>query len=164
MEADVYEIMRTVALVCSAIVSLTSALIAFFAVRSQRNMAKHTANLTRLNRAADLVPDSPELLALHGIKTDQLHKEQVSEKEIIYLLYLFEAGEIYYTLEGSRKIDLRTYRKIMLDQPKVRFIWRKYLDEKIFHETPFTRAVNSYIDDNYPRERYADAAENACNA
>ena len=153
MEAGVYEILRTIALVCSAIVSLTSALIAFFAVRAQRNMAKHTANLTRINRAADLVPDSPDLLELHGINIDRMHEEQVSEKEVIYLLYLFEAGEIYYTLEGARRVDLRPYRKIMLDQPKVRLIWRKYLDKRIFHESPFTNAINKYIDANYPEER-----------
>jgi hypothetical protein len=55
MEADVAEIVRTIALVCSALVSLASAVIAFSAVRSQRNVAKHTANISRLTQAADLI-------------------------------------------------------------------------------------------------------------
>lgn len=150
METDVYEITRTVALVCSAVVSITSAFIALTAVRAQRTMAKHTANLTRINKAAELIPGSPELLELHGITITDLEKDQITEKEVLYLLYLFEAGEIYYTIEGSDTVELRPYRKIMLDQPKVRLIWRKYLDQKVFHPTPFTAAVNNYIDENYP--------------
>ena len=150
METDVYEIARTVALVCSAAVSITSALIALYAVKGQLNMAKHTANLARINKAAELIPGSPELLELHGISLDDLRKDKITEKDVLYLLYLFEAGEIYYTIDGGQTVELRSYRKIMLDQPKVRLIWRKYLDKKVFHPTAFTKAVNKYINDNYP--------------
>ena len=74
MEADVAEIVRTVALVCSALVSLASALIALLAVRSQRNVAKHTANISRLSQAANLIPSTPKLLEFHGVSLDELEK------------------------------------------------------------------------------------------
>jgi hypothetical protein len=161
MDIDVAEIVRTVALASSALVSLLSAFIAYSAVRSQRNVAKHTANLTRLNRAADLIPNSPKLLEFHGISLEDLHDDGISETEMVYLLYLFEAGDIYYTIEGSHEVDLRPYRKITLQHPRVRLVWRKYLDKKIFHLTPFSKAVNKYIDDNYPDEIQMDTREEA---
>ena len=152
METDAAEVVRTIALVCSAAVSLASAFIAFSAVRYQRNVAKHTANLARLNKAVDLIPDQPTLLEFHGISLDDLEADGISENELIYLLYLFEAGDIYYTIDGAQQIELRPYRKIMLQNPKVRLIWRKYFDGKVFHNTPFTRSINQYIGENYPGE------------
>ena len=150
METGIAEIVRTVALVCSALVSLTSAMIAFSAVRSQRNVAKHSANLDRLNRAAELIPSQPDLLEFHGISLDDLREDGISETELLYLLNLFEAGDLYYSIEGTQEIELQPYRVITLQNPKVRLVWRKYLDNKVFHPTPFTQAINKYIDEHYP--------------
>jgi hypothetical protein len=68
-------------------------------------------------------------------------------------LYLFEAGDLYYSIKGEHKVALRPYRKITLQNPKVRLAWRKYLDNKVFHSSPFTEAVNKYIDEHYPEDR-----------
>ena len=154
METDIYTIVRTVAITCSAAVSFASALIAFTAVMGQRNVSKHSSNLERLTKATDLIPRDPELLGLHGISQQELRADGISETELIYLLYLFEAGDLYYTIEGSKNVELRPYRKVMLDQPKVRLIWCKYLNKKLFHDSAFSRAVNSYIDKSYPDESY----------
>lgn len=151
METDVYTIVRTVAISCSAAVSFASAIIAFTAVMGQRNALKHSANLERLTKATDLIPHDPELLRLHGICQPELRADGISETELIYLIYLFEAGDLYYTIEGSKNVELRPYRKAMLNQPKVRLIWQKYLNNRLFHRSPFTDAVNQYIDEYYPQ-------------
>ena len=151
METDIYTIVRTVAITCSAAVSFASALIAFTAVMGQRNVSKHSSNLERLTKATDLIPSEPGLLALHGISQEELRADGISDTELIYLLYLFEAGDLYYTIDGNKKVELRPYRKAMLDQPKVRLIWKKYLDNRFFHQSAFTDAVNRYIDEHYQK-------------
>lgn len=153
MEISIAEVVRTVALACSATVSLTSAIIAFSAVRCQRDIAKHTANINRLQNAANLILDEPTLLELHGVSLEKLQGDDLTEKELLYLFYLFEAGDIYYRIEGGHEVTLTHPRKVLLRNSKVRLAWRKYLDNKIFHPTPFSKAINEYIDMNYPNER-----------
>ena len=46
----------------------------------------------------------------------------------------------------NKNIELTQYRKNMLQNEKVRIIWKKILMDKMLDEGPFVNAVDDYIE------------------
>ncbi len=56
-----------------------------------------------------------------------------------------DAGHAFYKISGQRYSIITGYRKNFLENQKVRFVWKKYLRDRMFGETAWTKAVDAYI-------------------
>ena len=74
-----------------------------------------------------------------------LKKYNISPNEVVYLLLNFDAGQGFYKLDKSKKIKLSKYRKNILDNEETRRIWKYILKDRMFTYSPFTEAVDKYI-------------------
>jgi hypothetical protein len=122
-------------------------------MHTQRHAEKWLANHDFLNRATAMIPAHPDLLKLHQIDPDQLATEGISCEEFIYLYLNFDAASALYRISGDPSVQLTEYRKNILQNAKVRMIWKRYLRPKLFNPTPFALAVDAYIDDLEVKDR-----------
>lgn len=136
------------------IISIFSTLIAVFAVwiskrtlNEQKRIAKITSNYALLSKASSLILEHPNLLELHNISQDDLRQIGITEKEVVYIMQSMIAGQSYYEIEDPEKIDYRNfseYRKNILNNPKVRAVWTKFMREKLVVTSPFILAVDDF--------------------
>jgi hypothetical protein len=136
-----------VATLLSAVVALYAARIARSAVRSQQNVEKWRVNLDFFARAEEMFLKNPNLVGFHGVDAVQLAADGVTAEEFLYLLYQFDAGDSFYNIGQEDEVTLTSYRRNLLQHPKVRLVWKKYLRHRLFNPTPFVHAVDRYVDE-----------------
>ncbi len=132
--------------VASAIVAVIGATIAYWSLRQERRLAEWIMSYSRLNAAEAMLADYPTLLRLHGITDEMLEAHGVDVNEVVYLLRSFRAGQELSRLRGSNRYKLTPYRETMLSNARVQLIWREFLHGSLVFQSPFTAAVNDYIE------------------
>jgi len=111
-----------------------------------KRILRYEKNYLFVAQTEMLMIQNPELLELHNIDEKLLEKHNISPKEVVYLAQSFSAGQLFYLIPGVNKnIELTQYRKNMLQNEKVRIIWKKILMDKMLDEGVFIKAVNDYI-------------------
>ena len=131
--------------IASLLVAIVSAIIAIGAKNETIRIAKWTVNFTRLTDAETMVKEYPEILKMHGVSEEDLNACNASAEEVVYLLQSFRAGQEWSRIATKKYHSLSPYRKQMLDQPKVQCIWNRVLRERLLFDSPFVKAVDSYI-------------------
>lgn len=136
------------------VISIFSTIIAVFAIwistrtlNEQKRISQITSNYSLLAQTSSLIVEHPNLLELHNISQDELKQIGVTEKEVVYMMQIIFAGEIYYEIENPRKVDCREfsdYRQNFLKNPKVRAAWIKFIREKMVFVSPFVLAIDDF--------------------
>ena len=129
----------------SACAAVLSVIFSRLALERQRYMQGWIANHDLLNRTNSMVMQDHSLLRILGIEPDELIKDGVTPDELIFIHASMDAGHAFYRISGERYSIITGYRKNFLENPKVRMVWKKYLRDKLFGQTPWTKAVDSYI-------------------
>ena len=129
-----------------AVIAALAAVVAYKALREQRWTSMVTSNYASFSESYRMLWEKPDLLALHNIDQHLLTECDATREEIIYLLADFSAGNQWSRLEKAKSEVLTKYRKNMLDNPKVALIWTSVLYRRLMIKTPFTDAVNEYIE------------------
>jgi hypothetical protein len=111
--------------VVSAVIALISAVISVRTLKVQRYITKYAAAYTYLSTAEAMFRERPELLELHGLDLKVLEKIGVSPDEVLYLINSFTGADLYHRIEGTSPSILTTYRKALLNTPKVQQVGRK---------------------------------------
>jgi hypothetical protein len=115
------------------------------AIRAQLRALKWRANHDFHLAAWNILGAKPSILKFHGIDLTDLERDGFSIDELIYLCLNFDAGAALYNIGGDKSVELTHYRKHLLDNPKVRIAWKKYLRDRFFNPTPFTRAIEDRV-------------------
>jgi hypothetical protein len=131
----------------SAVIAFVSILIASATARRQKYTQSWLANQELINRSYDLLLKDPSLLRLFGVDAEELKSDGITPMELIFINTSMDAGHAWHRLSGERKVGLSKYRKNFLRDEKVRIAWKKYLRTKLFNETPWTKAIDKYIED-----------------
>jgi len=97
-----------------------------------------------LNRARGMLIADPSLLSLLGIDPNEVIKDGITPSELIYIDTSMDASSAMHRVSGKQLI-LTEYRKNFIRNQKVRTAWKKYLRDKTFSPSPFTKAVDNYI-------------------
>ncbi len=104
--------------ILSLLVSVTSAVAAWWAVQISRQIALKTTALQLHNTADDMCEENPKLYEFHGITLEELKQSEVSATELQYVARSFDAGSAYHLLEDELP-TLTEFRCNMLQHPKV---------------------------------------------
>lgn len=134
---------QTVVAVVSALIALASAWVAWQAMRENRNITKHSSNYSYIAQAEAMIRENPDLLALHGVPPGLLKELGLSPAEATYLIHSFTAGDLYYRIQGTGA--LTTYRKVLLECPKVRAAWKHLIRGRFVSEGTFSEAVDAHL-------------------
>lgn len=133
--------------IVSAIVAVVAAYLTYHNLIENKRILRYEKNYLFVAQTETLMVQNPELLELHNIDKKFLDRYNISSKEVIYLAQSFSAGQLFYLIPNMNKnIELTQYRKNMLQNEKVRIIWKKILMDKMLDEGPFVNAVDDYIE------------------
>ena len=127
----------------SAIVAVVAALISYHSLSEQRRITAWTKNFDRLYSSELMMQNYPKLLNLHGINEKLLRKCGAAPEEVVYLLLNFRAGQEWGHLK--EKAPLSGYRRQMLENKKVRKIWKNILYKKLIFTGKFAKVVDHYV-------------------
>lgn len=130
--------------VVSALIAVISALVSVRTLKVQRYISKYAAAYTYLSTAEAMFRERPELLELHGLDLKVLEEIGVTPDEVLYLINSFTGTDLYFRIEGTRPAKLTTYRKALLNTPKVQKVWEKIIRGRFISEGAFTEAVDRY--------------------
>jgi hypothetical protein len=136
---------RDVASVFSVIVAIGAAFLAWEAIRRQTRTQKWLANHQLLMQTNDMITDDPDLLGILGIDLDEVIRDGLTAKELVFINTHLDASSVLYRISGDRNPILTEYRKNFLHHPKVRLAWRKYLRGRIQNPGPWMDAVDAFI-------------------
>ena len=133
--------------IISAIIAVIAAGISYRYVREQKRVTKINLNITQISEAESLIFKNPKLLELHNVSNDLLKQCDANHEEVCYLLLNFNAAQGEYLVENEKNISLSNYRKNLLNNEKVRKIWKRILRRKMYQKSRFTKAVDEYINE-----------------
>jgi hypothetical protein len=131
--------------ILSACAAVLSVIFSKLALERQRYMQGWIANHDLLNRTNAMLMQDHSLLGILGIEPDELLKDGITPDELIFIHASMDAGHAFYRISGERYSIITGYRKNFLENPKVRLAWKKYLRDRLFGQTPWTKAVDAYI-------------------
>lgn len=85
------------------------------------------------------------LLGILGIDSHELVRDGITPAELIYINTSLDASSVMHRITGDNPVVLTEYRQHFLRNAKVRTAWKKYLRNRTFNPSPFTKAVDTYI-------------------
>lgn len=134
----------------SALAAAVAAISAARALRANNRIQKHALNATRLDSGERLMDKHlPELIGLHGRRSEDIKEAGLTNEEFLYLLHSFTAGDIYYRVGNDSELTL--YRKNLLRQKKVRDAWTKLLKGVFINsDGKFAKLVDQHLSNEYP--------------
>jgi hypothetical protein len=131
--------------IVSVIAAVTSALSARRAVRNQNEIQSWIINYTLISKTNEILIRNHNLLNLLGIDAEELASDGITPEELIYVDANMSAGHILYRVGWQKRPELTGYRKRLLNNNKVRLIWKKYLSGRLFNDTAWTRLIDRYV-------------------
>ncbi len=131
--------------ISSACAAVLSVIFSKLALERQRYMQGWIANHDLLNRTNVMVMQDHSLLRILGIEPDELIKDGITPDELIFIHASLDAGHAFYRISGARYSVITGYRRNFLENPKVRLAWKKYLRDKLFGQSAWTKAVDAFI-------------------
>jgi hypothetical protein len=131
--------------VSSACAAVLSVIFSKLTLNRQRYMQGWIANHDLLNRTTAMLVQDHSLLLILGIDPEELIKDGITPEELIFIHASLDAGHAFYRISGERYSIITGYRKNFLENLKVRLVWKKYLRDKLFGDTAWTKAVDAYI-------------------
>jgi len=137
-----YELGSLIVAGAAFLLSSISLLVATRLYLFTKRVALHATALQLHNFADQFCTQNPELYQLHGISLDELKADGISAAELSYVIHSFDAGDAYHRIENERCPQLSAFRKELLKSAKVRFIWKKYVRNRMVNRSHFTDAVD----------------------
>lgn len=116
-------------------------------LEQQLDAQRHIQSYSRLLDAEMMMVDTPEVLALHGVRSEDLERIGATPEEVLYVLRSVRAGmetSRLEELEGQPHV-LSPYRRKQLEDPKFRAIWTDVLRGHFIFRAPFVESVDRYI-------------------
>ncbi len=141
---DTKDLLSLAISITSACISIASVIIARVALSRQREAQMWVTNYDLLNRARGMLIADPSLLSLLGIDPNEVIKDGITPSELIYIEASMDASSAMHRVSG-KQLTLTEYRKHFIRNQKVRIAWKKYLRDKTFSPSLFTKAVDDYI-------------------
>jgi hypothetical protein len=138
---------RDVASLCSVIVAILAAAIAWEAIRRQTRTQMWLTNHQLLMKTTDMIIEDPKLLDMLGIDLKKVDEDGLTAKELVFINTHLDASSILYRISGEKRPKLTEYRKNFLRHPKVRLAWRNHLKGRTTNPVPWTDAVDAYINE-----------------
>ncbi len=131
--------------VISAISAVIAVLISRTTFNRQKEMQKWTLNHDLLYRSNAMLLLNPDLLRVIGIDPDNLASDGLTPHELAFINAHLHAGLAMTRVTGEKRVELTGQRKAFIRNAKVRVAWKKYLRNNTFGETPFSKAIDEYI-------------------
>lgn len=129
----------------SVVIAIYSAFIAKRSLNKQIRALQWSVNHDLQARARAMLISDPTLLAIHSIDIQDLHQSGVTSQELIYILHHIHAGSAYHLIGGDQNVELTEFRKKFFESSKVRFVWKRFLRNRMFNDAPFTRAIDNHV-------------------
>lgn len=136
---------RDVASLCSVIVAIGAALVAWVAIRRQTRTQMWLANHQLLMTTSDMIIEDPKLLDMLGIDLKKVEEDGLTPKELIFINTHLDASSVLHRISGEKRPKLTEYRKNFLRHPKVRLAWHNHLRGRTTNPGPWTDAVDAYL-------------------
>lgn len=142
---DVKDIVSLVISVLSGTAAIAAVIISRATIAKQREMQKWIVHHDLLNRADGMLMDDPSLLRVMGIEPSEVMKNGLTPQELIFINAHLNASLAMTRVTGEKNVILLEQRKSFLCNEKVRVAWKKYLRNRTFSESPWSKAVDAYI-------------------
>lgn len=144
---------ETVIAIVAVLISLASLLSTIYLTKKSKHIS-----LTQMN--AQLLFDvesnmDGSLLMLHNISNEVLKNNNITELEAVYIIRSFRAASAYYVLADTGQ-KLSEYRKNLLLNDKVKFMYENILKEKFLDQSVF---LIKLIDQFYQSNEYKHKRE-----
>ncbi len=142
---DVKDIVSLAISVLSGCAAIAAVIISRATIAKQREMQKWIVHHDLLNRADGMLMDDPSLLRVMGIEPSEVMKNGLTPQELIFINAHLNASLAMTRVTGEKNVILLEQRKSFLCNEKVRVAWKKYLRNRTFSESPWSKAVDAYI-------------------
>lgn len=139
MDIHTETLISFVALIIS-IISFISSLLLF---KENKRILQYQVNIQKISENEVLLKQNPDLLKFHNIEISELIKDNITQDEFFYILGSLRASEAFYTVK-NRKKKLSRYREVFLSNPKVRFVYLKYLRQNFFSQPTFRKLLDDF--------------------
>ncbi len=146
MEYELNDIIDMIVASLTLVAVLISAIAVFLSAKSlnvQINSNKYIALITQAQRNEELLSTDLKLFEIYSISQDELISDDVTAKELVYILSDLRQGEIYNRIGGGESIT--PYRANFLKSSKTRLIIRKYIYNKLMSESLYLKDIMQYI-------------------
>ncbi len=145
---DIMDIKESASLaisVLSACAAVAAVIISRASIRRQREVQKWIVNHDLLNRANGMLLTDPSLLRVIGIEPTQVIDDGLTPQELVYINAHLHASLAMTRVTGETRVILTEQRRRFISNIKVRIAWKKYLRDRTFGTSPWSRAVDAYI-------------------
>ncbi|MBC8296283.1 MAG: hypothetical protein H8E55_10860 [Pelagibacterales bacterium] len=130
-------------------IAISSIIINYYFYLKNRYVSKISKNQDVLTQTQIMMLNNPEFLELHNVTSNELKSCGVNEKEFIYILLTFYAGQTYYYLDGKRRnIQQTPYRRNLFSNPKVKNCWQKIIRDKMISSTKWSESIDDFYENN----------------
>ena len=143
---DVKESVGLAVSVLSALAAIIAVLISRATIYRQKEMKKWSINHDLLHRSAAMLVSNPNLLRVYGIELTHLADDDLTPEELAFINAHLHAGLASTRIAGENRVELTEQRKGFLRNTKVRVAWKKYLRNRTFGVSPFSKAVDEYLE------------------
>ena len=142
---DVKDIVSLAISVLSGSAAIAAVIISRASIAKQREMQKWIVHHDLLNQADGMLMEDPALLRVMGVEPSEVSKSGLTPQELIFINAHLNASLAMTRVTGEKNVILLEQRKSFLCNEKVRVAWKKYLRNRTFSKSPWSKAVDAHI-------------------
>lgn len=125
------------------IVSIVTYFFSKYSFRETKRMLQYQINIDMVSITEAYIKENPQLLQLHNIVIEDVLNDGITEFEFFYILNSLRASEAFYIIKNKKKLPSE-YRKIFLNNEKVKNLYINYLRGNFFSQSPFTEMLDEF--------------------